>query len=157
MSHQELLSRDFHFQRFEKLQSQKAKRRPLNYSGVKPRIHGATFNYQSNSKKKNNHKRTIIHCDDKKNTKNDSFRPTTAPNMVYQATKMPMFLQRKKLKQEIKEQEVKEKYFKKFQVPNESEVTIGKNHEDFIEFKKSLSSGLNTVSVIYYGFIHIIG
>ena len=71
-------------------------------------------------------------------------RPATA-EVYHQPVKIPLFLQKKKLKQDQKEQDVKDKYFKMFKGKNgdNNVVPLGKNHKDFLKFKKSQKSLVN--------------
>lgn len=128
MSPKTNFTNDFPFDKFEKVSSNKI---PKMYGD----IHGSTQSMMYNPPMSNprfaRNKRTVIQSDETLSHKNDSQKPSGRKT---KNIKMPMFLLRKKMKQAMKEEEVKKKYFKKSEDPD---LTLGKleNHTDFIKLK----------------------
>ncbi|CAI2383086.1 unnamed protein product [Moneuplotes crassus] len=86
-----------------------------------------------NKAKQVGRKRTILKADDTVMYKNHQHKLGASGN---RSTKIPIFLQKKKLKQEVKEEEIKQKYFKMY---DQAGVTLqsSDSHRDLIRFKKS--------------------
>ncbi|CAI2360072.1 unnamed protein product [Moneuplotes crassus] len=128
MSPKTNFTNDFSFDKFEKVPSNKM---PKMYGNAHGSTHSMMYNQPMSHQRFVRNKRTPLKLDETMSHKNDSQNPSSHKT---KNIKMPMFLLRKKMKQAMKEEEVKKKYFKKSGDPD---FSLGRleNHKDSIKLK----------------------